>query len=324
MKISENPELQKALEDKVNVNGIEVKYGLGGAHSAIPGIYTDIYEIDGNSLYPSIILQYKLGTTEFRAAYGEIYKDRQKFKKEGQKSKSDAYKLILNSLYGKLSDQFADNRTKAPNMALSICLIAQQIMTYAIEQRPKDDVVLVNTDAIWCRTKPTREELDHLSKVTKVGWDVDHYDKVVIKDTNNVVCIKDGKIVKRKGCFLERCKSHNTKANIIQKAVIEYLVYNTPVEETILTGDPIDYSYFARVRKENYFMLNEERISDQRIRYYAATEGDVIHRVTAKMKTTLCKDSPIKINMDLSELNDINYDYYADQAHKLITTILEG
>lgn len=104
--------------------------GFGGAHS-VNELLTNImlynvYCLDFDSLYPSVIILFKI-LGKFTEIYKNFRDQRLVLKVEGNPL-SDAYKLILNMLYGILKNQYSP--VYDPMKSRSVCFIGQQYIWY--------------------------------------------------------------------------------------------------------------------------------------------------------------------------------------------------
>ncbi|MGB3466853.1 MAG: hypothetical protein WBA74_16350, partial [Cyclobacteriaceae bacterium] len=137
------------MKREENVNGCLMTIRTGGLHgNTYSGVYEYVYEYDVISYYPSIILNCKLGSEEFRQIYKQIYNLRLKLKAK-QDAGSDSLKLVLNSLYGKFADVYANRKIFAPNLLLSICLLGQFYILDLIEKLEYEQCLIANTDGIF-------------------------------------------------------------------------------------------------------------------------------------------------------------------------------
>lgn len=305
------------------INGLEVKIGRGGLHSINNGVYKNVYEYDVTSYYPSIILNCELGSVEFRAHYKRIYDERLRLKEAGSPL-ATSLKLVLNSMYGKLIDQYANPLIHAPEIGLSICLLGQFYLIDLIEKLPKGLILWANTDGIITSKPIDKDILNEWSSRTKFNLECKIYDTYLIKDVNNFYGLQGNAQEKRKGCFLKPRWTHNTRASIIQEAVIKYFVRGIPIANTITETHPIyDYCFFVKAKRGAKLLLDDLPLDDPKVRYYCSTIGCSLKRVTDKSAASIRIDSPLTLCMNLVKTNPINYDWYIKEAQKLIDKITE-
>ena len=119
-------------------------------------------------------------------------------------------------------------------------------------------------------------------KETKFELETDDISKVWIKDVNNLLLIKTDDEVKTVGGYLnygisaKGAWSINNTMIIVKKALIEYFVNGTPVEDTIANNNDIfDYQIIAKAGskfKEVYQIVENQKVSVQKVnRVYATT-----------------------------------------------------
>jgi DNA polymerase, archaea type len=101
--------------EKIELTDNKADYG-GGLTGAIKGIFTDVAKIDVASLYPSLMVRYRLGSKKDRngryiSVLAKMLTDRLDYKKKGKSGDrsaagmADAIKLLMNSGYGFLGNQ---------------------------------------------------------------------------------------------------------------------------------------------------------------------------------------------------------------------------
>ena len=146
--------VRKRINKTITINefGNEIQFGFGGLHGAHRTIrkQKNVKLLDVASMYPNIILILNV-LGEASQKYKSIL-DRRIAIKHVDKILSDALKLILNSVYGNLNNQYSilDN----PNGALSVCAYGQ-IALYELCKRiaPFTTILNINTDGVcFCST----------------------------------------------------------------------------------------------------------------------------------------------------------------------------
>jgi DNA polymerase, archaea type len=101
--------------EKRELTDHKADYG-GGLTGAIEGIFTDVAKIDVASLYPSLMVRYRLGSIKdpkgrYISVLAKMLTDRLDYKKKGKlgdrsaAGMADAIKLLMNSGYGFLGNQ---------------------------------------------------------------------------------------------------------------------------------------------------------------------------------------------------------------------------
>ena len=364
-----NPKLQAVLEDmKGQVvyskerKGYEKQFvlsntrysiGVGGIHSInTPRVYVPsenefIGHADVASMYPSFIVQYKwiprhLGE-EFWQVYSDIYHERIEAKHSGQKLKSDALKLTLNSVTGKMQqetswmyDPFSVFKIRI-NGQLVLLMIVDRLLELGCE------IIQVNTDGVMYvankyLSNAIGEAIREVEDITKLSFEADRYEAFYQYAVNDYFGVVEGwskshdpKLIERKGMFITENRLGKGMAPvIIPKAVINYFLTREPVDVFIKRQTDIkDFLMTQRVDKKFKLVHGNEPV--QRInRYYASTNGPYLFKQDKddvdKVTNMLTKSGVTILNKfdDLPiESRKINYRYYISEAKKVIADFTE-
>jgi len=315
------------MEQEYDINGCNIQLGIGGLHGfKKSGIYHEVYDYDVSSYYPSIILNCKLGSPKFRSIYKRVYDQRLYLKKNNQEG-ATALKLVLNSLYGKLSDKYSKKQIYAPNIALTICLLGQFYLIDLIEKLNPSQCICANTDGIIVTEPIPSPIIKEWEERTGFKLECTHYKTLILKDVNSYYAITQDGEEKRKNEFLLPTWTHNIKAPIIQEAVLRYLLNDECIDDIVFSHNSLyDFCFFTKVPKkgDKRLLLDGQPVIDRKVRYYIANEGHILERETPKQKARLCKDSPIKLAMNLLPIDnntDINYDWYIKRVYELVEKI---
>lgn len=245
----------------IMVDGAEAVIGFGGIHHAQPNYSetaTDtrvIRNFDVASLYPSLMVYngYTSRNIPSSEIFENFYHKRLKAKSEGDKHTDKTLKLILNTTYG--ASLAKTNPLYDPLMGRSVCITGQLYILELAMRYLRDTktvkIIQLNTDGImisideaempiiyrineeWQASKFLTLEEDKISKIAGQ------------KDVNNYVVVFEDGEVKTKGAYvtyglsLFGAFSVNNNHTIVKKAVIEYFVNDTPVEDTILSCEDI-------------------------------------------------------------------------------------
>jgi len=181
----------------MEVCGVPHQFGWGGLHGAPeePVHYTgNIYHVDVNSYYPSIMIVHDLLTRncKHKEKYKEIYDYRLKLKHEGKKKEQAPYKIVLNSTYGICKDKYS--LAYDPNRANSICVNGQLMLVDLLEHlEPYINLIQSNTDGIILQIK-NEEDTETVLNIchewenrTGMGLEIDEILEIFQKDVNNYV-----------------------------------------------------------------------------------------------------------------------------------------
>lgn len=365
-----NPKLQEVLEDmKGQVvyskerKGYEKQFvlsntrysiGVGGIHSInTPRIYVPndnefIGHADVASMYPSFIVQYKwiprhLGE-EFWQVYSDIYHERIEAKHSGQKLKSDALKLTLNSVTGKMQQE--TSWMYDPFSVFKIRINGQLVLLMLVERLLElgCEIVQVNTDGVVYVAKKDLsnaigDAIKEVEDITKLSFEADRYEAFYQYLVNDYFGIIDGwseshdpNLIEKKGMFITENRLGKGMAPVVvPKAVINYFLTKEPVAEYIKRQTDIkDFLISQRVDKK--FSVKHGDVPVQRIsRYYASTNGHYLYKVNQDedgkehRENMLAKSGVTILNkMDDRPIEDrkINYQYYISEANKIVAEFI--
>lgn len=239
---------------KILVDGSEAVIGFGGIHHAIPNYSEEasgkriIRNFDVASLYPSLMVYNGYTSRNIPSAdrFAEVYHTRLKAKATGDKFTANTLKLILNTTYG--ASLATTNPLYDPLMGRSVCITGQLYILELAQRYLRETatvrIIQLNTDGLMISL-----EEDELPVIYRINdeWQAskqlileeDKIRKIVQKDVNNYVMVFENGKVKTKGAYVTSgiapagAFSINNNHTIVKKAVIEYFVNGTPVEDTI-------------------------------------------------------------------------------------------
>ena len=314
-----------------------VTFAWGGVHGAKPCITIEetedrvIINQDVASLYPNSMLNFgycsrAMGDPE---AYRKLVERRLGYKRAGDKLRSNALKLPINTTYGAMLNQHNDLADRWAGR--SVCISNQLAMMMLITQLGREcetiDFVNINTDGIMFTINRNEVELSERivkewSEITRFEMERDDFVKVIQKDVNNYIGITSEGKLKTKGGYVSLYENGNFKTNslhIIHRSIVEYLVNKVPVEKTI--NDCNDIFAFQNIIKTggtyegSYHYINGVREPIQKVnRVYAVKDhryGKVVKgkwitekrskdKVTGKMISTPV-DPPVWSETIISE-----------------------
>jgi len=319
----------------VTVGETTYSIGIGGLHSQEESVVhratedTIIEDIDVASYYPSLMLNLgmypdALGP-EFLKTYRKIRDERVEAKHNGNKTKADTYKIVLNGCYGKTSSKYSILYN--PKMTMYVTLTGQLAILMLIEwlTLAKIPVVSANTDGIVVHCKKTQSvKLDAIvnlwEKATKLETEKTQYKSLYMRDVNSYIAVKpDGK-VKTKGAYALEGLNKNPNLPICVEAVIESVRSGKPTTDTIKECQDIRKFLIARnvtggAEKEGVPIGKVVRW------YYAKGYTGTINYV--KNGNTVPKSKGAKPCMNLSDdfPDDIDYDRYYKEASEMLKDI---
>ena len=269
-----------------------------------------------------------------------------KAKAAGDKVTANALKLVVNTTYGAMLNQYND--LYDPLMGRSVCITGQLFlleMAQNLYQNVEDLVIVqLNTDGVMIEFYEDQYE-EVLAIVnewqSRTGFELEEDSVALIaqKDVNNYVEVQPNGSVKTKGGYLVRgiapagAFNVNNNACIVATALKEYFVNGTPVEETINgCNDIFQFQIIAKAGakyREAYHLVDGEQVPVQKVnRVYATADK----RYGKLFKVKAENDSTAKIEM-LPEhciidndnhltIADVDKTFYIEMAKKRINDFL--
>lgn len=196
------------IADGLNVviDGFQYDFGTGGIHGAASGVWISdeemqIYTYDVASYYPNLSIKNKLFPEHldilFCDVYAQLYKERKSYDKKHAANK--ALKLALNGTYGASNDKFSPMFD--PKFTMSITINGQLLLCMLMEKMIKEvggKIIMCNTDGFeFIAPKAAQERVQELvadwEKLTGLTMEGELYSKMLIRDVNNYVAIKEKK-----------------------------------------------------------------------------------------------------------------------------------
>lgn len=281
-----------------NKDPCDVVFGFGGLHGApskpweSSGLYP-IRLLDVGSMYPSIIVRENLlgNSTEL---YDSIRRERLKIKKTDP-LRANALKLILNSTYGLLKNQYS--KLKNPKASSDVCIYGQ-IALFDLCQRLDAlgyRIVNINTDGVafedllynfgsdWEYVK-TQWEKDY-----NLSLDCETFTRWIQRDVNNYVAVRTDGSIKVKGGDVNLAMKNeffrNNSARIIDMGVVYGLLHRKDNdwqgELSIIkylrehTDEPMLFQYILKAGSTfiGIYDMDENKMQNVN-RVFAAKSGD--------------------------------------------------
>lgn len=272
-----------------------VTFAWGGVHGAKPCVTVEetkdrvIVNQDVGSLYPNSMINFGYCSRSMKdpEAYVKLVRKRLGYKKAGDKMRANALKLVVNTVYGAMLNQYNDlsDRWAGRSVCISNQLAMMMLITQLAEQCRTIDFININTDGIMFTIDRNEVELSEAiiatwCEITRFEMERDDFVKVIQKDVNNYIGIKADGSFKTKGGYVSLYEGGNFKTNslqIIHKAVVDYLVKGIEPETTI--NDCKDVFAFQQIVKTgstyegSYQYINGERVPIQKVnRIYAVKD----------------------------------------------------
>jgi hypothetical protein len=344
----------------VVLDGTEYQLGVGGLHSVDKGAIfesnneEDIVDADVSSHYPITIINWLFKPRQLLDKFFTILKDiiakRLNAKKNKQKNIADTFKIVVNSVFGKMG--FKPSWLYDPKAMLQTTVNGQLLLLVLIDRLILSGfkVISANTDGIITIVPKKMAKMylkicEEWSKEMKYELEYTKYSKYIRRDVNNYIAIpanyKSEKEIKLKGTFSKElykdlAKGYNKP--IVAIAVYNYFVHNTPIEYTIRNHQDIldfciakksdkKYGIYYIIIKGTAFIKETLQLTN---RYYISKGGGKLIKQEANKRTWIEFESGYNVrilnNLPTSKgkyiLNpksyDINYQYYIRETRKII------
>ena len=339
---------------EIEIGGMLCKYAWGGVHGSLTGYYEEatedrvIQNRDVSSLYPSLIeiYNYLSRNVPDPELFYAIKRDRIQAKHNGDKQTAKDLKLPLNTVSGAQENKYNDLYDPLPTRSLRISgQLFLTVLTMRLLNACRTIKLLnLNTDGLMYSIDKSElalvDEIAHAWEAeTKFELETDDVQKVWIKDVNNLLMIKTDGEVKTVGGYLnygisvKGAWAINNNMVIVKKALIEYFVNGTPVEETINgCNDIFQFQLIAKAGvkyREAYHLVDGEKVPVQKVNRVYATKDE---RYGKLFKVKAENDSTAKIEM-LPEhciidndnhltIDDVDKTFYIEMAKKRINDFL--
>lgn len=332
------PELVCSFDD------VPYYFGLGGIHACrANGVYRGISSCDVSGYYPRLAVSqgffpYHFGQ-DFVQVYGEIARERALFPKGSDEN--TALKLAQNGVFGKSNSIYS--ALYDPKFFYQITINGQLLLAMLCERitiEKAGRVILANTDGLEIEVWD-QEKFKWLCKCWEEKFGVvlahDKYRLLCVADINNYLGFYESGKVKQKGRFKENKELEldgelhkNFSNNVSRKAVINYFLNSTPVEETVnkcenisdfLMGDRAKTGRFVRRDVINGELIEEKL--PKHLRYYVGTKGGTVMKVGTKAANSqLQKGYQLTMFNKWTDTWEVDRQYYLRESQKLLDSIL--
>lgn len=255
----------------VEVAGIPHTFAWGGLHGApgkiktnskgVKSAITEPYYGEGvflmadvTAYYPSLQLRYKFGYRNMGNPenFEKIHNENLRLKTIDKKARLP-YKIADNAISGQLKDKNSSLYDPRDNNAITVN--GQLLLLDLIEKLEPHIEMLVqsNTDGILLKLR----SIEDYDKIDDIVWEweqrtgmrmgFDLYTRVFQKDVNNYLIIAEDGSTKTKGAYTKSLGPLDFNLPIINKALVEFMKNNIPVEQTI--GECNELIMFQKIVK---------------------------------------------------------------------------
>lgn len=291
--------------------------------------------IDVEAYYPSMAIENEFGKRVMDKwdNFQLIHRENIRLKKIDKKARMP-FKIADNGITGQFKDKGSSIYDPMANNC--ICINGQLMLLDLIERLEEANccqLVQSNTDGLLIKI-PSMDMYAVIDDIvyeweqrTKMKMEFSIYKKVYQKDVNNYCIVGMDNKVKTKGAYVKELNNLDNDLPIINKAMIEYMINNTPVEKTINECD--DLKMFQKVVKISklylYALHNGHTLTDKTFRVFASTDmNDTgIYKIKNSEKNpekfANTPESCFIINDNINNVeipNKLNRDWYIDLAHE--------
>lgn len=318
------------------------KYTLtgGGLHQkGEPKIYEGkaYIQADCTSQYPTFIHNFELLDPEFKPEFLKVYHEafEQKELFDDDPIKREFFKIILNSYYGCLLNEhkpfFCPEIAfkTVVNCQLMMLMLAEKLILHGI------DVVSLNTDSIDVFIDESQREtynkiMSKWQAFSKFKLTYKEAKRVFRKDCNSYIMeLVDGTVITKGDFNISDTfgKIHNYYVSKL--AAVNYLVYGTPIEETIYGHkDILDFCEFKSIDSRSNLMIGDKKLRSE-CRFYVSNKGGYLYqknrnnnKIESINKGFQCTVLNKCENTSVDDKN-INYKYYIMKAKSLVESVKE-
>lgn len=344
----------------VTIGETEYTIATGGLHTKdrprnLKSTNSYIYShYDISSFYPSLICAYRIAPKHLDE--GVFVKLVDYFRTTRIKAKhsedplvdgipkeivAEALKIVINSIYGKFNYEYGDifdrmcTLRTTINGQLYILMLCEELELNGIP------VISGNTDGIVVKLyNDKKEKFEEITKnweeYTRLSADSEDYRRYVCRDINNYIAEElDGKVDYKGDLNPYLYKENLAKGYdepIVAEAVSEYFIHDKPVIESLYEcKDILMFCKTQNIGKKYTatYIDNEEHNIQRNVRFYVSNRGGYLFKKEQSGKlNNLCAGYKVTILNTLNdmpiELRDINYNYYYQEAMKIIDPINLG
>lgn len=223
-------------------------FGSGGLHSAVGTLKTtktgkknpvydlinttDVYQLDVTSMFPNIMIRDGLlGPATDK--YASLVADRIQNKKAGN-PKAKTQKIVINATYGGTRSNWLNLYN--PKVAIHVN-VAGMVAVYNLARGLSKigQIIQVNTDgvAVKLNKEPNAKERMFLIKKQweqyfKLNLEVTHFKRLIQRDVNNYIAVKDNDHLKLKGGAIAQAETRDplksTTPTVLQTALLHHIL----------------------------------------------------------------------------------------------------
>lgn len=325
-------------------------FGSGGLHSAVGHLKTtktgkskpvydlvnttDVYQLDVTSMFPNIMIRDGLlgpATDKYEA----LVADRIANKKAGN-PKAKTQKIVINATYGGTRSNWLNLYN--PKVAIHVN-VAGMVAVYNLARGLSKigQIIQVNTDgvAVKLNNDPNAKERMFLIKKQweeyfKLSLEVTHFKRLIQRDVNNYIAVKDNDHLKLKGGAIAQAENRDplksTTPTVLQTALLHHIL-NPNDELTKYLNDlreKVPFTNWCWTLASTVSKLqtgyttdaNGRRLPQKVNRAYASKFGDSYYKERTQGKPAKFAGTSTKLVINNEDMtgqtapNDLDIDWY--------------
>lgn len=313
-------------------------FAWGGLHGAKPKYSGHGYylHIDVSQYYPSLTVKrnyFSRATSEDgKRRYDMMRLESIRLKAFPElKNKRAGYKLCNNKAYGCMKDKY--NALYDPLMANNICVTGQLSLLLLIEMLESHcQLIQSNTDGLIVKL----HNLDDYDVIDDICYEWEQITGVTLafdpiikriyqKDVNNYLFVDEFGEVEAKGAYVKNLSPLDNDLPIVNRAIREYMINDTPVESTINSSNNLsDFQKIVKLSgKYEYVLHNDKKYTNKCYRVFASKsymDGIIYKCRDGKMdKFANTPESCFIENGDIRDVtipSTLNRQWYIDLANE--------
>ena len=296
--------IQDYDKDKLNleteVAGVPTIIANGGLHSAIDNYYGEgnYMLVDVGGYYPSLMIEYDMLSRNVtnRKKFRTIRDERNVLKAKGD-PREKPRKLLTNITYG--ATKYKYSKMYDPLQGNNICFNGQLLLIDLAEKLENHcQIIQKNTDGILIKlyNESDKDEIIRICNEwedrTRMTLDYDYFNKVIQANVNNYIFVEENGNLHTKGSVVKKLNPLDNDLPIINRAVVNYFVHNTPVRETVYSSDKlIDFQKITKISSKYEFGFKEDlnstnlEVFDGQV-YHGEIKPEKVHRCFASKYDT--------------------------------------
>ena len=301
----------------------------GGLHSSLSysKSYTNDFQriiyLDVDSGYPNMMIKNKFYPPHldprFLYLLSDLTTERISAKKSHDYIKSDVLKMAITGVTGNLKTKSSWIYSPITDMEIKINMQLFLLMFIESLCESKMEIIQANTDGVFVILDNSKySELLKLKNkwesISSLTLSMEEYKCIYQSNVNNYFGLKLDNTLVLKGSYSDKnALGKNIEPKAIYKAVVNNLLYNIPVKETIDKLPLREFMFYIKSKKTDIHYYNNIKIGNYNLFYISVLGGYLI-----KNKDLLINKKVGLINDLNDNYDDINYNYYISESNKII------